>query len=108
MSGAQKEKTGEERDRRVLELWERLVEVEQRLIPTGLHVFGRATGESECADLLRMVASFDRPERSTRALTDLVSEALGLGIYESLLCEKTESGWQKREHVDGLVRESVA
>jgi magnesium chelatase subunit H len=108
MSIEKKEKKVEERDARVLELWERLIEVEQRLIPTGLHVFGRATGESEYADLLRMVASFDRPERGARALTDLVSEALGLGSYESLLCEKTESGWQKREHVDGLVRESVA
>jgi cobalamin biosynthesis Mg chelatase CobN len=31
-----------ERDQRVLRLYEQLVEIEQRLIPTGLHVFGRA------------------------------------------------------------------
>src|SRR5256714_6619545 len=108
MSGAQKEKTGEERDRRVLELWERVVEVEQRLIPTGLHVFGRATGERECADLLRMVASFDRPERGARALTDLVSESSGLGAYETLLGEKTEEGWRRRGRVDDVVREAVS
>src|SRR2546430_10911300 len=108
MSRAQKEKMGEERDRRVLELWERLVEVEQRLIPTGLHVFGRAAGERESADLLRMVASFDRPERGARSLTDLVSESLGLGAYETLLGEKTEDGWRRRGHVDDVVREAVA
>src|SRR2546423_9319572 len=108
MSGEQKEKACEERDRRVLDLWERVVEVEQRLIPTGLHVFGRATGERECADLLRMVASFGRPERGARALTDLVSESLGLGAYETLLGDKTEDGWRGRGRVDEVVREAVA
>jgi magnesium chelatase subunit H len=108
MNESRKEKAGEERDRRVLELWERLVEVEQRLIPTGLHVFGRAQGERECADLLRMVASFDRPERGARAITDLVAEGLGLGSYEKLLARKDEEGWKRRERVETIVREAVA
>ena len=30
-----------ERDRRALELYEKVLEIEQRLIPTGLPVFGR-------------------------------------------------------------------
>jgi magnesium chelatase subunit H len=107
MTEAQKDNEFEERDRRVLELWERLVEVEQRLIPTGLHVFGRAQDERECADLLRMVASFDRPERGARAITDLIAEGLGLGNYEQLLTQKDEEGWKRREMVDAIVREAV-
>jgi magnesium chelatase subunit H len=107
LSEDQKNKTMEERDRRVLELWERLVEVEQRLIPTGLHVFGRAPGERECADLLRAVASFGRPERGARALPDLISEGLGLGAYERLLADKSEAGWRERGRVETLARESV-
>jgi magnesium chelatase subunit H len=107
MSSTEKDRTGEDRDRRVLELWEQVVEVEQRLIPTGLHVFGRAGDERESADLLRAVASFDRPERGVRALTDLVSEGLGLGAYEKLLGEKSEAGWRVRGRVDEIVRESV-
>ena len=107
MSRSPHEISAEERDRRVLELWEQVVEVEQRLIPTGLHVFGRAAGERECTDLLRAVASFDRPEFGARALTDLVSEGLGLGGYENLLGDKTEQGWRSRAHVDEVVRESV-
>ena len=99
--------SSEERDRRVLELWERVVEIERRLIPTGLHVFGRAPGGRECADLLRMVASFDRPESGARALTDLVAEGLGLGAYDALIGDKTEEGWRRRERVDRVVRESV-
>jgi magnesium chelatase subunit H len=97
-----------ERDRRVLELWERVVEVEQRLIPTGLHVFGRASGERESADLLRAVASYERPEYGARALTDLVSEGLGLGAYESVLASKTEEGWRVRARVDDMVREAIS
>lgn len=100
--------TPEERDRRVLELYEQVLEVEQRLIPTGLHVFGRASDERECADLLRMVASFDRPECGTRALPDMVAEGLGLGAYEALLRDQTEDGWRRRERVEAVVREAVA
>ena len=70
--------TNEERDRRVLELYEQVLEVEQRLIPTGLHVFGLAPDDEQCADMLRMVASFDRPEAGARSLPALVAEGLGL------------------------------
>src|SRR5919112_5454502 len=107
MSEARRDKQADERDRRVLELWERLVEVEQRLIPTGLHVFGRAADREECADLLRAVASFDRPERGARALTDLVSEGLCSGAYDSLLEDKSEEGWRRRSRVETIVRESI-
>jgi magnesium chelatase subunit H len=107
MSRTPNDRSDEERDRRVLALWERLVEIEQRLIPTGLHVFGRAAGERECVDLLRAVASYDRPECGARALGDLVSEGLGLGGYEKLLEDKSEQGWRVRARVDEAVRESV-
>src|SRR5437763_15465569 len=107
MSDKPKDLSREERDRRVLEVVERVVEIEGRLIPTGLHVFGRAPGVQECADLLRMVASFDRPESGARALTDLVSEGLGLGTYDALIEDKTEEGWRRRGRVDEIVRESV-
>jgi magnesium chelatase subunit H len=107
MSRTPNDQLDEDRDLRVLKLWEQVVEVEQRLIPTGLHVFGRAESERESADLLRAVASFDRPECGVRALTDLVSEGLGLGAYDKLLCEKSEEGWRVRGRVDETVRESV-
>src|SRR5437773_9571470 len=82
-------KTGNERDARVLRLYESLLEIEQRLIPTGLHVFGRASELEQKADLLRMVASFDRPERGARALPKLIAEALHIDNYESALRAQT-------------------
>src|SRR5258705_4593191 len=74
-----------ERDRRVLALYERLLEVEQRLIPTGLHVLGQAPKGHDQTDMLLMLASFDRPETGVKALPDLVTVGLGLGTYERLL-----------------------
>ena len=94
-----------ERDARVTELYEQLVEIEQRLIPTGLHIFGRAAELKEKADLLRMVASFDRPEHGARALPSMVAEALGIDGYHDLQQSRLIS--EARELVDGIVAESV-
>ncbi len=95
------------RDRRVLELFEQVVEVEQRLIPTGLHVFGRNSDETECADMLRLVASFERPEHGTRALPDLIAENLQLESYGELIRGDNEESLHARERVENLMREVV-
>jgi magnesium chelatase subunit H len=60
----------DERDAKVFALYEQLLEIEQRLIPTGLHIFGRPSEAAEKADLLKMIASFERPEVGTRALPE--------------------------------------
>src|SRR6185369_12536501 len=101
--------SNEERDRRVLELLEQVMEIEQRMIPTGLHVFGRASSNAETADLLRMVASFERPELGTRALTDLIAEGLSLPPYAELVKQSGQSPQLmiERERVEAIARESV-
>jgi len=98
-----------ERDRRVLELYDQLIEVEQRLIPTGLHVFGRPSEASERADMLRMIASFDRPEAGVRSLPDLVSENLGLGSYDALLNSVSfdQERLSDRERIDSVVSAAI-
>jgi len=95
----------DDRDAQVVRLYEQLIEIEQRLIPTGLHVFGRASELQEKADLLRMVASFDRPEYGARALPKLVAEALGIESYDTLLQETSAS--ETRELIDSIVSEAV-
>ena len=99
-----------DRDRRVLELYEKVLEIEQRLIPTGLHVFGRASSEAELADMLGMVASFDRPELGIRSLPDLVAEALGLPAYSTLVKESmdSEQRLREREQVEAIVRDAIS
>jgi len=83
--------SSENRDARVMQLYEELLEIEQRLIPTGLHVLGRPSVDSEKTDLLRMVASFDRPEFGARSLPDVVAEAMGLSKQHA------------KEHIDRVV-----
>ncbi len=97
------------RDRIVLRLYERLLEVEQRLIPNGMHVFGRPPGDRQAADMLRMVASFDRPEVGARSLPDLVARGLGLAGYRQLLNESgaSEERLAQRERVEGIVRQAI-
>lgn len=93
-----------EREQRVRQLAEQLREIEQRLIPTGLHVFGRAAELNEKADLLKMVGSFDRPEQGVKSLPRLVSEALEIDTYE-LSIESAPS--ETRELIDAIVNEAV-
>src|SRR2546423_6656631 len=101
--------TALERDRRVLALYEQVLEIEQRLIPTGLHVFGRSADAQTCADLLRMIASFDRPEAGARALPDLVAAGLGLSAYQTLLADSNtnEEALRGRERVEEIVRVAI-
>lgn len=101
--------TSEDRDRRVLALYEQVVEIEQRLIPTGLHVFGRVPEGVAHKDMLRMVASFDRPEMGVRSLTDLISTGLGFPEYAVLIADsKTdENRLRERERVDAMVASSI-
>ena len=99
-----------DRDRRVLELYEKVLEIEQRLIPTGLHIFGQSPDDTELGDLLRMVASFDRPELGVRSLPDLVAEGLGFVDYITLLKESagSEQRLRERERVEAIVRDSIS
>jgi len=101
--------TEDERDRRLLALYDQLVEVEQRLIPTGLHIFGRTSEISERADVLRMIASFDRPEAGVRALPDLMCESLGFGSYEALIKEAATDPRRlsDREQIESVVSGAI-
>src|SRR5882762_424760 len=98
--------TSEERDRRVLQIYDQLMEIEQRLIPTGLHIFGRPSAATEKADMLRMVASFDRPEAGARALPDLITEGLGLS-HSKKSGTPSEKEASERERVDTIVCRAI-
>ena len=98
-----------DRDQVVLHIYEQLLEYEQRLIPTGLHILGRAPAPEMLADILCMVASFDRPDCGARSLPNLVAEGLGLPNYETLLAGSalSEQHLSDRERVESLVRGAV-
>jgi magnesium chelatase subunit H len=116
-----------DRDARVFALYEQLLEMEQRLIPTGLHVFGRASSAGEQTDLFKMIVSFDRPELGIRALPqEVVSDAVQAfinggvsaatevaqkyGLDEEIfkpslaLLERVREKLQSNSEIDSLVR----
>lgn len=92
-----------DRDQQVLRLYEQLLEIEQRLIPTGLHVLGRPSAPNEKLDLLRMIAAFDRPEFGTRALPELIAEGLQLQSWKVA----SEVGIAEKELVESIVNRSL-
>jgi len=111
-----------DRDAKVFALYEQLVEIEQRLIPTGLHVFGRPSSAGEKTDLLKMIASFDRPEAGAKAIPEeLLDDAVHvfqengvdaavnfLGAEETrpvfTLLETVTTKLQTNNEIDSLVR----
>lgn len=97
------------RDRRVLELYDQLIEIEQRLIPTGLHVFGRPSQTGEQRDMLKMIASFDRPEAGARALPALIAECLGRNEFDKHedQAQPSEAQLKQREQIDGIIYDAL-
>ncbi|MCH2694695.1 MAG: cobaltochelatase subunit CobN [Acidobacteriia bacterium] len=97
------------RDARVLDLYEKVLEIEQRLIPTGLHIFGLKNTSTEITELLTMVVAFQRPELDLPALTDLIAEGLDLPSYSELLKKSNNSEQHLigREKVESLARKAV-
>jgi len=93
-----------DRDRAVAAIAEQLTEIEERLIPTGLHVFGRASELKQKAPMLAMIASFERPEHDARALPRLIAEALGLEFDLSSEWPPSET----RELIGGIVTQAIA
>ena len=87
--------TSEQRDARVMQLYEELIEIEERLIPTGLHVLGRPSPDSEKTDLLRMVSSFDRPDSNATSLVATIGKSMN------------SSGPVEKEEVDKVVRTAI-
>jgi len=96
-------------DRVVLEIYEQLLDLEQRLIPVGLHLFGQPPDGRELVDTLAAVAAFDRPEAGVRSLSNLIAEALGLPDYSTVVKESATSAERlaDRERIEATVREAV-
>jgi magnesium chelatase subunit H len=101
--------TPDERDQRVLEIYDQLIEIEQRLIPTGLHIIGQPSSRACSVDMLRMVASFERSEVGARALPELVAEGLGLSkeLCTSRSAPLAEAELVERERIDMIVRSAI-
>jgi len=72
----------EKRDEIVGKVYRRLMEIESRLLPCGLHTVGVPPTAEEAVATLVNIAGIDRPEDEIKALPRIVAESIGRDIEE--------------------------
>ncbi|MGK7910090.1 MAG: magnesium chelatase subunit H [Synechococcus sp.] len=77
-----KELSGEDRNTLVGKVYAKLMEIESRLLPCGLHVIGEPPSAEEAIATLVNIASIDRPEEEVMGLPTLVAQSVGREIEE--------------------------
>ena len=75
-----KDMTAEERDNLVGAVYRKLMEIESRLLPCGLHVIGKPPSAEEAIATLVNIASIDRAEEGILGLPRIVANSLGRDI----------------------------
>ncbi len=74
--------TAEERDRLVGKIYIKLMEIESRLLPCGLHVIGKPPTAEEAIATLVNIAGLDREEEGIKSLQRVIAESIGRDIEE--------------------------
>ncbi len=77
-----KEMTAEERDNIVGCVYRKLMEIESRLLPCGLHVIGKPPTAEEAVATLVNIANLDREEEEIIGLPRIIAESMGRDIEE--------------------------
>jgi len=72
----------DQRDEVVGKVYRRLMEIESRLLPCGLHTVGKPPTAEESIATLVSIASIDRPEDKVRSLPRILAESRGRDIEE--------------------------
>ncbi|OSX70306.1 hypothetical protein BU14_0809s0010 [Porphyra umbilicalis] len=80
--GDAKELSAEERDDVVGKVYVKLIEIESRLLPCGLHTVGRPPTAAEAVATLVNIAALDRPEESIVGMPRLLAASVGRDIDE--------------------------
>jgi magnesium chelatase subunit H len=74
--------SAEERDTIVGNVYRKLMEIESRLLPCGLHVIGKPPTAEEAIATLVNIASLDRQEEGLLSLLRIIANSLGRNIDE--------------------------
>jgi magnesium chelatase subunit H len=77
-----KDMTVEERDTIVGTVYRKLMEIESRLLPCGLHVIGKPPSAEEAIATLVNIASLDRTEEEIPSLPRIIASSVGRDIDE--------------------------
>jgi len=77
-----KDLTAEERDNLVGRVYRKLMEVESRLLPCGLHVIGKPPTAEEAIATLVNIAELDREEEGIVGLPRIIANSIGRNLEE--------------------------
>jgi len=77
-----KEMSSDERDLIVGKVYGKLMEIESRLLPCGLHVIGKPPSAEEAVATLVNIASLDREEDEILSLPRIIAQSIGRDINE--------------------------
>lgn len=77
-----KDMTAEERDNIVGLVYRKLMEIESRLLPCGLHVIGKPPSAEEAIATLVNIAGLDRAEEEIQSLPRIIANSVGRDIDE--------------------------
>lgn len=77
-----KELKPDERDLVVGRVYSKIMEIESRLLPCGLHVIGEPPTALEAVATLVNIAALDRPEENIRSLPSILAETVGRQIED--------------------------
>lgn len=80
-----KDMSAEERDTLVGKVYGKLMEIESRLLPCGLHVIGKPPTAQEAIATLVNIASLDREEEGFKSLPRIIAESIGRNLDEIYL-----------------------
>jgi magnesium chelatase subunit H len=74
--------SAEDRDNLVGKIYIKLMEIESRLLPCGLHVIGKPPTAEEAIATLVNIARLDREEEGIMSLQRVIAESIGRDIDE--------------------------
>ncbi|NET32345.1 MAG: magnesium chelatase subunit H [Cyanothece sp. SIO1E1] len=102
--------TAEERDTLVGKVYIRLMEIESRLLPCGLHVVGKPPTAAEAIATLVNIAGLDRPEDDILSLQRIIANSIERDIDE--IYQNSDRGHledvQRLNDINTAIRESVS
>lgn len=80
-----------------------LIQIEQRMIPMGLHVLGKQSSSEELADILSLIVSFTQPDKKLSPLPQMVASNFKWDyedLRKRLKTDRTaQERWEKIEHI---------
>lgn len=76
------ELSAEDRDTLIGKVYIKLMEIESRLLPCGLHVIGKPPTAEEAIATLVNIAGLDRPEDGIKSLQRIIAESIGRDMDE--------------------------